>query len=72
MGGYLGHILIFYDGRVRKIFFGSEILTKRDYFGFIKDVGVWEVANKNAGLLHEVARHFQDGEPSDEVRLDSP
>ena len=41
----------FNDGGVRRIFFGSDILAKRDFFGSMKDAGIFLGRENNTGIF---------------------
>ena len=40
----------FNDGGVRRIFFGSDILAKRDFFGSMKDAWIFLGRENNTGI----------------------
>ena len=41
------------------IFFGSEILTKGDFFGSMKDAGIFWVPKKNGGFLRVAKKELR-------------
>ena len=52
------HVLMT-GGGVRVIFFGSEILTKGDFFGSMKDAGIFWVPKKNGGFLRVAKKELR-------------